>query len=148
MKFFLIGILLSLPFLACKTQEQLFTPETYDREVISFGSGGGFASKYESFQILKNGQMFQSGLNSNSGHEMSRLDDQVVEQLFLNCVNLKIPEMTLDDPGNMYRFISYKENGNVHKVTWGGKNVKVPTEVKTFYKILNQLSSKQQVVAK
>lgn len=148
MKFFLLGILISLPFWACKTQEQLYTPDTYEREIISFGSGGGFAGKYESFQILKNGQMYTSNLNSETASQMSRLDDQMVEQLFLNCVNLKIPEMQLDDPGNMYKFISYKENGNVHKVTWGGKNVDVPKELKTFYKILKQLSKKQQVALK
>ena len=148
MKYFLIGILLILPILSCKTQQQLYTPETFDGEVITFGSGGGFAGKYESYQILKNGQMFKSNLGGNGSAEVMRLDDRVVEQLFLNCVNLKIPEMQLDDPGNMYRYISYKENGNNHKVTWGGKNVEVPKEVKTFYKVLKQLSNKQQAVVK
>lgn len=148
MRLLVLGLICALPFFSCKTQEQLFAPDTYDREIIHFGNGGGFAGKYVSYQILKNGQMFKDNVGTNSYEEMTRLDDKLVEQLFLNCVNLKIPEMTLDDPGNMYRFISYKENGNTHKVTWGGKNVEVPKEVKAFYKLLNQLSGKQQGVIK
>ena len=148
MKSLLIGLLLALPFVSCKTQKKIYTPETYDREIITFGSGGGFTGKVVKYQILRNGQMFTSSMGSSQSNEMAGLDKKTTDQLFLNLINLKIPEMTLDDPGNMYRYISYSENGNVHKVTWGGKNVEVPKSLKDYYKLLNQFATKNKGIIK
>lgn len=150
MKKLLTALILALPFLSCKTQEKIYTPESYAREIISFGSGGGFTGKTTSYSILRNGQMFKNGseVSGVASGELNKLEDKIVDQLFLNFVNLKLVEITLDDPGNMYRFINYKENGNIHQIKWGGKNEEVPKNVKTFYKILNQLASKNKGILK
>ncbi len=141
----------TLPFISCKTQKKIYTPDTFEREIISFGSGGGFTGEVKSFSILRNGQMFKnssSPTSSETGGEMMSLEDKVVDQLFLNFVNLKLAETQLDDPGNMYKWINYKENGNVHSIKWGGKNEEVPKKLKDFYKILSQLANKNKGLIK
>jgi len=151
MKKLLIALILTLPFLSCKTQKKIYTPETYDREIITFGSGGGFTGKIKKYSILRNGQVFRNSDSPNGGDasgEMSSLDEAVVDQLFLNFTNLKLVEIQLDDPGNMTNFINYQENGNTHRIRWGGKNEEVPKSVKTYYKILNQLVSKNKGIIK
>ena len=151
MKQLLIALIGTLAFLSCKTQEKIYTPETYTREMITFGSGGGFTGKVKRYTILRNGQMFKINDTPNSNEssgEMVSLEEKVVDQLFLNFINLKLAEIELDDPGNMYQFINYYENGNTHRIRWGGKNEEVPRKVKDFYKILNQLASKNKGIIK
>lgn len=151
MKQLLLALIVTLSFISCKTQKKIYTPETYDREIITFGSGGGFTGKVKKYSILSNGQMFRNSDSPASGEasgEMVSLDEKVVDQLFLNFVNLKLAETKLDDPGNMYKFINYQENGNTHKIRWGGKNEEVPKSVKDFYKILNQLATKNKAILK
>lgn len=148
MRLLILGLLLALPFISCKTQKKIYTPKTYEREIISFGNGGGFSGKVNKYHLLRNGQMFSQSMGAENADEMSPLDDRLVDQLFLNIINLKIPEMSLDDPGNMYRYITYKENGNEHKITWGGKNVEVPQPIKDFYRTLNQLAIKNKGIIK
>lgn len=94
--------------------------------------------------------MFRNGsdINGEASGELVTLEEKVVDQLFLNFINLKLAETKLDDPGNMYKFINYRENGNTHKIQWGAKNEEVPKNVKTFYKILNQLASKNKAIIK
>jgi len=146
MKKLLFALILTLPYLSCKTQEKISSPDTYEREIISFGSGGGFTGEVKSYSILRNGQMFKNGseVSGVASGELTKLEDKIVDQLFLNFVNLKLAEIKLDDPGNMYRFINYKENGNIHRIQWGGMKEEVPKNIKTFYKILNQLATKNK----
>lgn len=151
MKKLLIALIVTLPFVSCKTQKKIYTPENYDREIITFGNGGGFTGKVKKYSILRNGQMFKNSDSTTSGEasgEMVSLEEKVVEQLFLNFINLKLAETDLDDPGNMYKFINYQENGNTHRIRWGGMNEEVPKRVKDYYKILNQLVSKNKAIIK
>ncbi len=129
--------LLLIPFLfsQCKTKDYL-TPHEYTGRIIEFGSGGGFTGKVKQYTILDNGQIFINADKEGFVDAIKKLDKDEVKQLFDNYDSLKFKKMGFNNPGNLYHFITLKEEGKEYKNMWGDKSKPVPKELEIYHDIL------------
>jgi len=78
-------------------------------------------------------------------YELATLDDQLVDQLFSSYHTMGFNEVNVDNPGNMYYYVSMKENGTAHKITWGGWDSGEPETLQLYYNNLMALAKKYKI---
>jgi hypothetical protein len=67
----------------------------------------------------------------------------VVKQVFNNVEVLKLQEINVNKPGNMYNFIRIKDKDVDHQIVWSGQDA-VSEEVIKFYAILKHLAKVEE----
>ncbi|MEO1518884.1 MAG: hypothetical protein AAFV95_27965 [Bacteroidota bacterium] len=138
MKNYLLTFLLLALLSSCAKQ---YTPANYTGSRIEFGSGGGITGAVTRYVLLENGQLFrQQGPDTSFQEATARLDKSVVKQKFDNYKFLKLSDVQYQQPDNMYYFVQHQEGDQMHTITWGGAAPNLPTDVKIFYRNLNQLT--------
>lgn len=116
---FMLSILF-FSFFCCKTKR--YTPETYQKSQLVFGSGGGFTGKVQTYTLLENGQLFHHNGINNLTQQMTTLSKKQTKQLFEKANDKELNNITLNDPGNMYYFLKLKKDGKeAYSFTWGGQ---------------------------
>jgi hypothetical protein len=143
-KFFLLTFL-GISISQCKSVDYA-TPAEFIGPKFSFGNGGGFAGSYKEYLLCENGQLFFR-TNAKSGYqELTKLDKSKVKQTFKNYELLQIGKMNIDDPGNLYYFLIQSSDDKIHKLQWGGMNIKAPENLKVFYRnLMNMVKNKHPV---
>lgn len=133
-------ILLSFCILAlfnsCSSSGKLANDATSEKLV--FGSGGGFTGMYVSFEIDKDGRVFNI-LPDKSLNEVKKLRKRQTREIFAEAGQLKISQPAFNHPGNMTWFIKYSITGDSTEFKWGDANFSVPGEIKDFYTQLNTI---------
>lgn len=137
----LAALIISIGFLflysKCKSSE-VFTPETFDKRKINFGSGGGFAGTITEYSLLENGQLFGRQSQSSPWQAMDTLQKTQVKQYFKQIEQLNLLKVKFDRPGNWSYFITIEENGKPHKIQWCAEVKPQQASVISFYNILNE----------
>lgn len=122
----------------CKTN--VLSPEAYKGGQIHFGSGGGFTGDVKTYSLLENGQIF--GKTSRGGDSWSALPRTSIKEaklLFQQYNDKKFAELQHDNPGNIYKFITFKSNDLEHVICWGGNKKKINEAVELYYRSLIEL---------
>lgn len=133
--FFLI--ISGLTLFSCKTKS--FTPDNFKGAQIVFGSGGGFTGAIDKFLILENGQVFKSTKRKKTLEEKNRFKKKELTTIFEECKTIMSSYDIMDEPGNLYYFISYKNGEDISRIVWGDDNQDPSPEVLDFYKKLQSL---------
>ncbi len=107
-------------------------------EKLIFGSGGGFTGMYVSFEIYKDGRVFNI-LPDKSQSKVKKLRKKQTREIFAQADSLNINHPAYNHPGNMTYFIKYKFAGDSTEYKWGDSNFSVPIEIKDFYNQLNAI---------
>ncbi len=137
----LLASLITIMSFSCKSTKYDSPTESPDPQ-ITFGSGGGFTGAVTDYTLLENGQLFKRNSMKNEFLAMHKIKSDVVEQMFKNYEFLKIGEETINEPGNLYYFIQFKDKDkNEHKITWNDQSA-VSDNVKTYYGILSSITKK------
>lgn len=134
-----IVIFLMCITMACGSNE-IFTPDGYEKNYITFGNGGGFTGAVNQFYLLENGKVFKSGSRQDSMIYLGKLDKGIVLQQFDNYKSCGFDTMRIDSPGNMYYFLS--DNKSTHKLKWGSNSIIPPPILITFHANLSRLIKK------
>ena len=143
-KMIFIGVLaVSLSF--CKSTKYN-SPAEFEGLKISFGNGGGFAGTYKEYLLCENGQLFYRSGMKNAFEDLGRIEKSQVKQAFENYKNLRIRDLQINDPGNLYYFLIDSEKKESHKIQWGGVQEKVPDYVSIYYRnLMNMVKGKLPV---
>ena len=142
MKSYLIYSLLffnAIVTMSCKSTKTVFDPETSDKEMIIFGTGGGFTGKVIKYIITTDGNMYS--YNGTETSKIAKAPKAMTDQVFANYNNLGMAKMTLNEPGNKYSFIEYQKSGDKNKVVWG-KNPLENKNVETYFALLMNIVKK------
>ncbi len=138
LKFSIFILLISgLTLLSCKTKS--YTPDNFEGAQIVFGSGGGFTGALDKYLILENGQVFKSTKRQKSLEEKHRFKKKELISIFEECKTLMSAYDIMEEPGNLYYFISYKHGEDKSRIVWGDDRQDVAPEVLDFYKKLQSL---------
>lgn len=129
--------IITLLLLSCKTKAIL--PSDFDGNQIEFGSGGGFSGAVTSYILLENGLLFQKESFTDSITFLQKLDKNVTAQAFENYLFLQLDKVEIDEPNNMYKFVSVKIADSEHIMTWSGKSD--VNNLNLFYNYLKTLRS-------
>lgn len=123
---------------SCKSTQ--YTPKDFPDAQIIFGSGGGFTGAVTEYTLLENGQLFKGNSLRDEFVSLKKIKKDVVKQMFKNYDFLNIGAETINDPGNLYYFIQFKDKDKQErKITWNDQSA-VSDNVKTYYGILSGLT--------
>lgn len=130
----ILSILLILASFGCAqkmTMEKISTPQ------IAFGSGGGFTNLLIEYYLLEDGKIVQKSKEGQGYNILTRIDKDKATQCFANSKILKLDTLAFNEPGNMYYFITIRNDAkSENRIVWGSNDKPAPNEVKSFYKIL------------
>lgn len=138
MKYILFLFTSVITLFSCKSQKPVIIDD-YVGPRITFGSGGGFSGATVEHCLLPSGEVFLKSSRIKSYNVTKSVDKKVAQQMFENFTALGLDKEVIDDPGNMYYFISKEVDGKVHKLTWGAENQQASAKAKKFYMTLKSL---------
>lgn len=128
---------------SCKTAK--YTPMDFTKTQITFGTGGGFSGLVNDYTLLENGQLFKRSSQDDKFVELKKAKKKAVKQAINNYTFLGINELAVDQPGNLYYFIEYKDaDGKTHRTTWGNGESPHEEKLKLYYSQLASLIKKEE----
>ncbi|MBK8852221.1 MAG: hypothetical protein IPN73_19000 [Saprospiraceae bacterium] len=119
--------LILIAMISCN--HKIYSPLSYEGEMLEWGTGGGFTGAVKSYCVLDNGIYFKTEDSGKSYLEVGKMKKSAVRQFFDNYDKLGLSSLKLNEPGNRYYFISRKNTKSEHKLIWGQKELenKVPS---------------------
>ena len=146
MKYFLILLLLiSIGCLIQCKSNKTPSPEKASPMIIKFGSGGGFSGGVISYNLSDSGKLWED----ESSKKVLKVDKNRCKQIFQNYQTLGFSQLQLNEPGNLYHFITMLVEGEAeHKITWGNHQAEIAPELELFYNNLNDLARQFNAQAK
>ena len=114
-------------------------PDTYKKNQIIFGSGGGFAHIVREFRLLENGKAYFKKSTDSAFTELGKKNIDSVKVLFAKTKVLFEEVKDFHEPGNMYYFIKFKQDSTTKELVWGDSKENTPQKAKELYKELMNL---------
>jgi len=130
----LIMALSSIFFWSCKGRQ--YTPETFTKRQIVFGSGGGVTGKYEVYTLLENGQFFYKNSITEETKELSRVPKKEIKGMLKTMKEMDFKNQATNDPGNYNHFITIKEGEETYKCAWAEGQKPPISGISTLYRNL------------
>lgn len=135
MKALIITSLLIAAFLlGCNNKH--YTPDQLPGEHLSFGDGGGFTGAVTEYILLENGQLYRFNSMEKDTVEIGKLKKKETKSLLMEVKALNLDKINIQEPGNMYYFISMKNGDKIYKITWGSATYTIDPKIEAFYKKL------------
>ncbi len=95
-------------------------PSAYSGDMMIVGSGGGFTGAYSTYYILDDGAIYRQNMQDTVFVKIGELSKKVVKHQFRMYDDMKLGELELNDPGNRYHYLTYRDKSkNEHKIQWG-----------------------------
>lgn len=127
-----------LLFTNCKTTGPI-SPQKYEGKQIEFGSGGGFSGAIKSFTLLDDGTLFENIAFKDSSVVLLKVEKNLSDQIFANYEILKLAELSVNEPGNTYKFLNFRDDVTEQKLVWSGNSV--DKNLTLFYNILKSIKT-------
>ena len=130
--FFLI-----LPLLFC-CKSIPFNPESDHQNFVAIGEGGGITGIETRYFFTVSGEVFvQTGLNT-VFQKLRSIDRRLLSQTINTIEKLDLINYHFQKPGNVYKFLEIKLNGEENRIVWGSMNDEVSPVSANLYQILKQ----------
>ncbi len=140
-----LKICVFLPFLlySLLSCTHKMNPDTYKKNQIVFGNGGGFTNLVNEYRLLENKKLYHRTSAATEFSELGKQKADTVKLLFGKTKVLFADTTTFHSPGNRYYFIKYHTQNHIQTIVWGGSDANIPMEVlqkaKDLYKDLMNL---------
>lgn len=116
--------------------QQLSPPDLYPGFQIRFGQGGGFTGLKTEYAILKDGHSYKQTAGQDTFRYERQFDKTFVDQAMKNIELLKLQELELNSPGDLYYFIEFKEGEKSKRLVWGNPGERPPQSLVAYYQLL------------
>ena len=110
-------------------------PQNYDGRVIQFGTGGGFTGQIQQWTLFDNGLLVTGEVVSRDG-DNPQLEKKVTDQMFQLYDDYGFRDLQLNEPDNLYFFLTMKDKQGEHKLVWGDKKIPI---LNKYHQTLYQL---------
>jgi hypothetical protein len=118
---------------SCSMQKEIYE---HNPHLLSFGTSGGFTNQTISFKLFSDGKLWKiRGLQKDSSL-LKQLKKSQTRTFFKQAYALGLDTLKYDEPGNMSRFVNFKNNKFNNKVIWSGKNERLDN----FYNSLLEIT--------
>ncbi len=136
---FLLAGLAIVVLAGCKSQQ--YTIDNLPAQQIVFGNGGGFTGAYTEFVLLENGQLFKKESMLPKTTELGTVKKRTAQKMLKKAISLHLEQMDINQPGNMYFYVQYKNDHQDAKCVWGNQEYRVDAKIESFYKELMQMTT-------
>ncbi len=122
----------------CKSQH--YTADQLPGTQLVFGNGGGITGSVSAFILLPNGQIFQKENLRGTITELGSVPKSTAKKMLQKAQDLHLEDLNVQQPGNLYFFITYKTPQGEARCTWGNSDYKVDARLENFYRELMQMT--------
>lgn len=129
-------------FLSSSAQKH--SPESYDKRMLNFGSGGGFTGEIKMYTLLEDGELFFRSSVEGPYEFLRKVPKRVVKKAFIALDSMNIATRNINYPGNIYQFIEIQSGAEKQKATWGDTQYAVEPELKEIYQKLNEYTEQKR----
>jgi len=136
-KFFLFIFTSALVFQNCSTTK--YRPETFPEYLLTFGEGGGFAGIETEHVLLENGQIFKKAGPEENYTELEPIPSSEAKDFYDQLGVLRLHNLDIEKPGNLYYFIRCTTEELDYKITWGAADYNLRQDIMNYYKSLTSL---------
>lgn len=112
-------------------------PQSY----IIIGSGGGFTNLVASTYVYPNGQVFETQTFVDSTITHPNIKRKHTKRLFKDLEASKLKELKFSQPGNIYLFLTYVDEGQKYYFSWDAGGKLPPKEISEFYIRISELTN-------
>lgn len=133
---------IALIFVLSSCKSVVYTPSTLPSEKLIFGYGGGFNPKPVEFIMLKNGQIFTTGITADTT-ECVRIKKSIAKKAFDNYYTAFNALKGSGTPGNTYRFMDLQKDSTSKKYVWNNKQF--DKNIDSLYHVFKKLIEFQVV---
>jgi hypothetical protein len=104
-----------------------------DKPSVLIGNGGGVTGMATVYHITPSGEVFKGkGIGEIKYTECGKIKRAKAKTL-ISKVTSAVSSSTVNNPGNIYYFLALKENDGEKKITWGGTEQKVSSDIQTLF---------------
>jgi len=141
--FGLLLLLICLYFLfqSCKTVD--INPESYEKEKIYFGGGGGFTGELKEYCLLESGDLFKINPSSRAAALSNNIKKSAAKKILNQIKAANFQDYNYDQPGNMFYWMKHQTKADSSYLIWGHPNIEVDEEISSIYKQLISLTKQQ-----
>jgi hypothetical protein len=118
-----ILVLFTINLFVAACTHKATTPLTYPKAQLEFANGGGFTGMVNSIYLMDNGDVYRGGMNDTTFVKIGTIDINKATQYFDTYQKLGLHKIELNEPGNRYYYITYKNGNDTHKIQWGGSEL-------------------------
>jgi hypothetical protein len=125
-----------LTMLGCQSN-RIFIPGNYQGKYIAVGNGGGFTGKTTIYYLLDDGKIYKGSDFSNEFVHLGSLGKSFSMQQWEIYNQQNLADRELNDPGNFYYFLEFRNVKNTKKYVW--HNIEQDHEIiETIYLNINR----------
>lgn len=106
------------------------------KRILILGTGGGVTGAVTEYRIDDEGVIYEKNSITGSPSRKKALKVEQFSNVIQRFEALNIDALKLNDPGNIYYYVGYEQNGDIKKVTWGNVNEAVPEALKSYYEFM------------
>lgn len=129
--------LMSVSLSTCKPKKYTF--EALPQNRLEFGSGGGVTGANTTFTLLENGQLFKTTSLDKRTVPLESINKEDTKLLFGKAKEIFLVSKAINQPGNLYYFMTWVEGEESKTLTWGSTEFEVPEDINHMH---NELLAK------
>lgn len=89
---------------------------------IGFGNGGGFTGAVHAYVLLNNGNLYEENVYTDERVFIEKIDSVQLNNIFSEVKNSNLNLLTLNKPGNTYKYIYFNTSKGRNSLVWSGKS--------------------------
>jgi hypothetical protein len=132
-KIIIVGILLTW---SCKSVP--FNPSTPGKDLITIGEGGGFAGIETRYYFTTAGQVYRQIGRDTTFFKLPAIDRRIVTQVLEIARQIGLNDYAYENPGNVYKFLSFQIDGKENKIVWSTPKDGVKSAYPSIFNLLKQ----------
>ncbi len=137
--FALILVVFLITTWSCKSTH--FNPENHQDDYVTIGEGGGFAGIETSYHILTNGRVYKQSSIDTVQTELPKIDRKIISRALNNYKSLNLQTYQYEQPGNAYKFITFKTGEKKHRITWFDEKEVKPECIQIYQRLKNLIQN-------
>jgi hypothetical protein len=119
-------------------------PTAYSGDIIIVGNGGGMTGKELQIHLLQDGRVYRTFDLGGNFEELPRLSANEYMQITNNYQSLGFQNLMLEEPGNRYKYIIFKNKKINHKIQWGKEGIEAKLPELFYAHIMALIKSKSE----
>lgn len=110
------------------------SPKDYTGRVITVTSGGGVTGRSTSYFLQDDGRLYGKRSTDGSYTLLAKQTAPSTNRVFWSLEDRCLIKTTqFDNPGNLYKAVSWRKGTEQYKVVWGSPKDSIPANYEKFY---------------
>ena len=111
--------------------------QNFSKSNLIFGSGGGITGATNEYTLKYDGAVDKLNSLTNETTQVKTISAKDAKALFRDFLSDGLDTLNFSVPGNMSKFIGFKNDSVTHKIIWGGDAIPPENAKKMYDKLIH-----------